>query len=76
MGATVFNHQLIEPLPLNKDFKLYYLRHTYCTDLELKGVPINIAKTLMGHSDISITAKIYTHATDETIELARTLIDA
>ncbi|MDD6920376.1 MAG: hypothetical protein PUI85_04110 [Eubacteriales bacterium] len=39
-------------------------------------MPINIAKTLMGHSNISITAKIYTHATDETIELARTLIDA
>lgn len=75
MGATVFRNQLIEPLPLNKDFKLYYLRHTYCTDLELKGVPINIAKALMGHSDISITSRIYTHTIDKTIEVARLLID-
>lgn len=57
------------------DLDLYDLRHTYCTDLEKKGVPINIAKYLMGHSDISVTANIYTHADNETIETARTLID-
>lgn len=57
------------------DLDLYDLRHTYCTDLEKKGVPINVAKYLMGHSDISVTANIYTHADDETIEQARTLID-
>ncbi len=57
------------------DLDLYDLRHTYCTDLEKKGIPINIAKYLMGHSDISVTANIYTHADDETIEQARTLID-
>lgn len=57
------------------DLDLYDLRHTYCTDLEKKGVPINIAKYLMGHSDISVTANIYTHADNETIEAARTLID-
>lgn len=57
------------------DLDLYDLRHTYCTDLEKKGVPINIAKYLMGHSDISVTANIYTHADDETVEQARALID-
>ena len=51
------------------DLVLYCLRHTYCTDLQRKGVPINIAKTLMGHEDISVTANIYSH-TDEG-EIAR-----
>lgn len=43
----------------------YCLRHTYCTDLEKAGVPINIARQLMGHSDISLTSKIYTHTEDK-----------
>lgn len=54
------------------DLVLYCLRHTYCTDLQKKGVPLNIAKYLMGHSDISVTASIYTHTgTTEAIEAGR-----
>lgn len=45
------------------DLVLYCLRHTYGTDLQRSGVPINVAKALMGHSDISITANVYTDAT-------------
>lgn len=75
MGCKVFRNALVPPFPLDEEFKLHYLRHTYCTDLELMGVPINIAKTLMGHSSIEVTAKIYTHTTDETLEKARVLID-
>ena len=52
------------------DFTPYCLRHTYCTDLQRKGVPINVAKYLMGHSSITVTAKIYTHMTDDVIDLA------
>ena len=37
------------------------LRHTFCTDLQRAGVPINVAKELMGHANISVTANIYTH---------------
>jgi len=54
---------------------LYCMRHTYCTDLEKKGVPINIASRLMGHASISITSKIYTHFDDDTLEMARKIID-
>ena len=39
----------------------YCLRHTFCTDLRRAGVPINVAKELMGHANISVTANIYTH---------------
>lgn len=66
---------IIKKHAIAEDLDLYDLRHTYCTDLEKKGVPINIAKYLMGHSDISVTANIYTHADDETVEQARHLID-
>lgn len=58
------------------DLQLYMLRHTYCTNLEKAGVPINIAKVLMGHSSIQMTARIYTHFDDQTLELARSIIDA
>ena len=55
---------------------LYDLRHTYCTDLEKMGVPINIASRFMGHSNINITAKIYTHASTEALEMGRSIIDS
>ena len=55
--------------------RMYDLRHTYCTNLEKAGVPINIASRLMGHSDISVTSKIYTHASGEALEMARDLIN-
>ena len=61
---------------LAEDLDLYDLRHTYCTDLEIAGVPINVAKTLMGHKDIATTANIYTHAAPETVETARALLNA
>lgn len=53
----------------------YCLRHTYGTDLQDAGVPINVAKYLMGHSDISVTANIYTATTDDAIESARQQIN-
>lgn len=56
---------------LSKDLEPYLLRHTFCTDCQAAGVPINVAKELMGHSDISVTAKIYTHMVDEVFEQNR-----
>ena len=57
------------------DFVPYCLRHTYCTDLQDKGVPINVAKYLMGHANISVTASIYTHTSDIAIDQAAALIN-
>lgn len=39
----------------------HMLRHTYCTWLYDNGIDLKTAKDLMGHSDIRITDKIYTH---------------
>lgn len=68
-SLVILEHALAE------DLDLYDLRHTYCTDLQKKGVPLNVAKVLMGHADIATTANIYTHADDYTVEAARELIN-
>lgn len=60
MGASVYRNQIIDS-KVSDDLVPYCLRHTFCTNLQRAGVPINIAKELMGHSDIAITANIYTH---------------
>lgn len=69
-GATVYRNQITEST-LAEDLEPYLLRHTFCTDCQAAGVPINVAKELMGHSDISVTAKIYTHMVDEVFEQNR-----
>ena len=53
---------------LAPDLQPYLLRHTFCTDLEAAGIPINVARDLMGHSSIAITSKIYTHRTDKALQ--------
>lgn len=75
MGTKVYNNSLVDP-QLPADFKPYCLRHTYCTNLQRAGVPLNVAKYLMGHSDIRMTSAIYTHQTDDQTESARNLINA
>lgn len=55
----------LPPYRVASDLVPYCLRHTYCTDLRDAGVDITVARVLMGHSSISITAQIYTHQTDE-----------
>ena len=60
MGATTYRNALTSQ-PLASDFTPYCLRHTYCSDLAKMGVDIRTAQKLMGHSDITLTANIYTH---------------
>jgi integrase len=66
LGAELHRNKIIKSA-VAPDLVPYCLRHTYCTDLQDAGVPINVAKYLMGHSDISVTSKIYTHTTDRAI---------
>lgn len=60
---------------IDQNITPYYLRHTYCTELAEKGVDLKTAQYLMGHSDIRITAGIYTHVTDSMLEVAREKIN-
>jgi integrase len=50
------------------DLVPYLLRHTFCTDLEAAGVPLNVARDLMGHSSVEITSRIYTHRSEEALQ--------
>lgn len=76
MGCEVYRNQLMPPYPLAEDFVPYCLRHTYCTNLCRKKVDIRIAQYLMGHSDIRLTANIYTHADNsDVIEAAKKMFE-
>jgi integrase len=76
MGCRTYKGALVPPYPVAEDLVPYCLRHTYCTDLQAAGVPINVARELMGHSDISITSKIYTHSSGESFDSAAEMIYA
>lgn len=76
MGCKTYRNALIPPYPLAEDFTPYCLRHTYCTDLCKSGVDVRVAQKLMGHSDISITANIYTHVDMDEILKAGEKINA
>lgn len=65
MGCKTYRNALVPPYPLRSSFVPYDLRHTYCTNLAKAGVDIRVAQKLMGHADISITSRIYTHIDDE-----------
>lgn len=60
LGAELYRNKIVRSV-LAPDLTPYCLRHTFCTDLQRAGVPINVAKELMGHADIQTTANIYTH---------------
>lgn len=76
MGGAVKYNTIVEPCMVSPDLVPYCLRHTFCTDCQDAGIPINIAKELMGHSDISLTARIYTHYTETSLNNAAEKLDA
>ncbi|MCR4622631.1 MAG: site-specific integrase [Clostridiales bacterium] len=53
--------------PEAQTFKIRYhdLRHTYATFLYDAGVDVKTAAYLLGHADITVTMKIYTHLSEE-----------
>lgn len=75
LGCKVYRNKVVPPYRVAPDLTPYCLRHTFCTDLQSAGVPINVAKELMGHSDISLTAKIYTHHSETAFQNAAALIN-
>lgn len=68
-GAEVYRSQIVKSV-LADDLVPYCLRHTFCTDLQRADVPLNVAKYLMGHEDVSTTGNIYTDTTPDVIRLA------
>lgn len=74
MGGKLFRGSIVPPHKVADDLVPYCLRHTFCTDLQDAGISINVAKEMMGHSDISLTAKIYTHYTKTSLNNAAELL--
>lgn len=62
-GAVTFRNAIVKST-IADDLTPYCFRHTYCTDLQDKGVPLAVASRLMGHASLELTAKIYTHKSD------------
>ena len=67
--------KISEQAMLAPEITPYYLRHTYATTLAEMGVDMKTAQYLLGHSNISVTAKIYTHVSDKMLESARAKIN-
>lgn len=74
MGAELKRNAIVKSV-VAPDLTPYCLRHTFCTDLQRAGVPLNVAKELMGHSDIQTTANIYTHRDSATLHQGIALLD-
>lgn len=74
MGAEVRRNKIVKSV-IAPDLVPYCLRHTFCTDLQRAGVPLNVAKELMGHSDIQTTANIYTHRAQDVLHAGIALLD-
>lgn len=75
MGAKIYRNKIIVHA-VAADLDPYCLRHTFCTDLQAAGVPINVAKEFMGHSDIALTSKIYTHRSEAAFQNAAKSINS
>lgn len=74
MGCKVYRNELIPPYPLAEDLTPYCLRHEYCTELFRRGIDIRVAQYLMGHSDIHLTANVYTNlGQDDVLSCAETI---
>jgi integrase len=55
---------------------LYHLRHTHATLLLTKGSDIRLVSARLGHSDISITARVYAQVTPEAHRSMASVLDA
>lgn len=73
-GAKLYRNEIVEHA-IDQSITPYYLRHTYATSLAENGVDMKTAQYLLGHSDIKMTAQIYTHVTNKMLETARAKIN-
>lgn len=53
----------------------HVLRHTFCTNMANAGMDIKSLQYLMGHSDVSVTLNVYTHASYDKAEQAMRQIE-
>jgi len=61
LGCMVYRNQLIPPYPLAEDIVPYDFRHDFATRAAEEAIDIRDVQVLMGHSDVKLTANIYTN---------------
>ena len=57
------------------DFTFHSLRHTHCTMLAEAGMPQIYTQKRLGHKDISVTLKYYTHLTEKMSEIGGSILE-
>ena len=67
--------KMIEMKNLLKNVTCHGLRHTYCSLLLSQNVPIQTVSKYMGHSDSTVTLKVYSHFIPDTQEIAVNALD-
>ena len=75
-GCKVFRNAVLPPFAVAPDLVPYCLRHDFCTRLQEAGVPIDVARRLMGHARVEMTSRIYTHYSEDVIQMAANSINA
>ena len=61
---------------LNRKISSHVLRHTHCSMLFAKGVPLEAVSARLGHYDSKITKAIYLHKLEEQKEKENKLLDS
>jgi site-specific recombinase XerD len=65
--------QMVKALNLDKKITIHTLRHTICSDLVKKGVPLPVVQALMNHKRITTTMR-YNHLRNEQLEEAVSML--
>lgn len=65
---------LAECAGLTKRVSPHTFRHSHCTEIQLRGASIAVARELMDHSSIATTSR-YSHATDRSLRVALASLD-
>ncbi|MGI5892349.1 MAG: tyrosine-type recombinase/integrase [Bacillota bacterium] len=69
-GAKLKQNKIIVHA-IAQDLTPHCLRHTYATKMAEAGVDMKTLQYIMGHSDIRMTANVYTHITDNMLAEAK-----
>jgi site-specific recombinase XerD len=54
---------------MKEEIHFHTLRHSFASNLAIKGIPIIVIKELLGHSSIT-TTEIYSHTNIEALQKA------
>lgn len=80
MGAELFRNKVIpsegqSELPFDNSVTPYHLRHSFCVDCCLAGLPLTTTQYYMGHSSINLIAEVYYHMNTEAQDKGAELLE-